>query len=87
MYFPSAHRLFWNSQFFLFDLLHLWKTIFNFCHFQPKPAQRGSGQISLKDLGNLEEITKKLEVDIEKSAPTSNSDKDSSNKDGADKSW
>lgn len=39
---------------------------------QPKPAQRGSGQISLKDLENLEEITKKLtEKDLEEISKTS----------------
>jgi len=29
--------------------------------FQQKPAQRGSGQISLKDIANFEEITKKAD--------------------------
>ena len=27
-------------------------------HFQAKPAKRGSGQISIKDLGRLDEIMK-----------------------------
>ncbi|KAL4237834.1 NADH dehydrogenase [ubiquinone] 1 alpha subcomplex assembly factor 5 [Mactra antiquata] len=30
---------------------------------QQKPAQRGSGQISFKDLGNLDEITKKIDLE------------------------
>lgn len=48
---------------------------------QPKPAQRGSGQISLKDLENFEELTKKLEIDSEKSKPSHDTSTDTSDKD------
>ncbi|XP_045182621.2 arginine-hydroxylase NDUFAF5, mitochondrial-like [Mercenaria mercenaria] len=54
---------------------------------QPKPAQRGSGQISLKDLENFEELANKLSEDTDKNSPaSSNSDKDSNNKDDSGKS-
>ena len=57
-------------------------------NFQPKPAQRGSGQISFKDLENLDQITQKLkDEEINKSSSASmESDENSGNKDDPKKS-
>lgn len=50
-------------------------------YFQQKPAQRGSGQFSIKDLENFEELTHKLKIDIEDSKPSSDIDSQSSERD------
>ena len=41
----------------------------NLIQFQPQPAKRGSGQVSLRDIDKLEKITKELS-DINKSGGT-----------------
>lgn len=55
---------------------------------QPKPAQRGSGQISFKDLENLDQITQKLkDEDLDKLKSTSSdSGENSDNKEDPKKS-
>ena len=51
--------------------------------FQPKPAERGSGQISLKDLDKLNELAKQLadlkdkqRAEMDSDSPRTDSDND-----------
>jgi uncharacterized protein YjaZ len=48
-------------------------------YLQPKPAQRGSGQISFKDLENLDQITQKLkDEDLDRLKSTSSESSENS---------
>ena len=64
-------------QFYWFEICHL-KTKF---YLQPKPAKRGSGQISMKDIDKIDSLTQQIK-DLRKD--TSTSEQSTNSKDTVD---